>query len=439
MPRSTRTTAAARCSPASRRRSPSRRRRPTSARSPTPAGSNARSCRRTSGPTAPPRPRQRSRSNSDAAAHRPPARRAYRRALARGVHERARPRDRECRDPAARGRARHERGPGYLGHHIVRRECGDRHAAHRLARPALWGGTRVPRLYRHVHPRLAALWPLVQPRHADRDARHPGRVRRPDDPAVAEPAAQQLSRRPQDPRARVAHDGDDCRAGARPDSRRLDHRQLELGVDLLYQRAGRHRRHPAHRRAAAPVGLLPMALVALIARYSSGIDLRWITPASLCAFGAASFRFAGFNTEVSFPMLAWSRFAQGVGLALFFVPLMSIVLSGLPPGRVASASGLANTLRTLAGSFATSLTTTWWDRREALHQAHLSESITLFNSPAQGQTAFATLERSIVQQAYMLATNDLFWLWGWIFLALIAVVWFARPPFSAAGTHAAAD
>jgi DHA2 family multidrug resistance protein len=191
--------------------------------------------------------------------------------------------------------------------------------------------------------------------------------------------------------------------------------------------------------ASAPVGLLPIALVALIARYTSGIDLRWITTASLCAFGAASFWFAGFNTEVSFPMLAWSRFAQGVGLALFFVPLMSIVLSGLPPGRVASASGLANTLRTLAGSFATSLTTTWWDRREALHQTRLSESITLFNSPAQGQTAFATLERSIMQQAYMLATNDLFWLWGWTFLALIAVVWFARPPFSAAGTHAAAD
>jgi DHA2 family multidrug resistance protein len=179
--------------------------------------------------------------------------------------------------------------------------------------------------------------------------------------------------------------------------------------------------------------------VALIARYTSGIDLRWITTASLCAFGAASFWFAGFNTEVSFPMLAWSRFAQGVGLALFFVPLMSIVLSGLPPGRVASASGLANTLRTLAGSFATSLTTTWWDRREALHQSRLTESITLFNAPAHGETAFALLERSIVQQAYMLATNDLFWLWGWTFLALIAVVWFARPPFSAAGTHAAAD
>jgi DHA2 family multidrug resistance protein len=62
----------------------------------------------------------------------------------------------------------------------------------------------------------------------------------------------------------------------------------------------------------------------------------------------------------------------------------------------------------------------------------------MFNAPVHGESAFAMLERSIVQQAYMLATNDLFWLWGWTFLLLIAVVWFARPPFSAA-RHAAAE
>jgi DHA2 family multidrug resistance protein len=105
----------------------------------------------------------------------------------------------------------------------------------------------------------------------------------------------------------------------------------------------------------------------------------------------------------------------------------------------------------MAGSFATSLTTTWWDRREALHQTHLSESITAFNPTARaatdqlqalgahGASAFVTLERSIVQQAYMLATNDLFWLWGWTYVALVAMVWFARPPFSAAGAHSAGE
>ena len=130
---------------------------------------------------------------------------------------------------------------------------------------------------------------------------------------------------------------------------------------------------------------------------------------------------------------------------------MTIVLSGLPASRVASAAGLANTLRTLAGSFATSLTTTWWDRREALHQTHLTDSATVFDPAARaaldqlqalgapGASGFAVIERTIVQQAYMLVTNDLFWLWGWVFLALIGVVWVARPPFTAGGAHLAGE
>ena len=47
----------------------------------------------------------------------------------------------------------------------------------------------------------------------------------------------------------------------------------------------------------------------------------------------------------------------------------------------------------------------------------------------RGDAAFALIERSLVQQAYMLGTNDLFWVWGWMLLALIAVTWLARPPF----------
>ena len=108
--------------------------------------------------------------------------------------------------------------------------------------------------------------------------------------------------------------------------------------------------------------------------------------------------------------------------------------------RVAAATGLSFTLRTLAGSFATSLTTTWWDRREALHQAHLTERLTAFEPAARGaldrlhalgmhgDAAFAVIERTLVQQAYMLGTNDIFWLWGWVLLALIALTWLTRSP-----------
>jgi DHA2 family multidrug resistance protein len=35
---------------------------------------------------------------------------------------------------------------------------------------------------------------------------------------------------------------------------------------------------------------------------------------------------------------------------------------------------------------------------------------------------------TVSRQAFMLATNDVFWLSGWVFLALIGVIWFARVP-----------
>jgi MFS transporter, DHA2 family, multidrug resistance protein len=197
--------------------------------------------------------------------------------------------------------------------------------------------------------------------------------------------------------------------------------------------------------ASAPIGILPIVLAPIVGRYMSRIDLRWWATASFAALALTSFWYAGFNTQVTFGELAWSRFAQGLGLALFFPPLLTIVLSGLPANRVASAAGLSNTLRTMAGSFATSLTTTWWDRREALHQAHLTDRATSFDPSAQaaldqlhalgahGDVAFAVVGRTIVQQAYMLATNDLFWLWGWLLFAMIGVLWLARPPFAAGG------
>jgi hypothetical protein len=51
-----------------------------------------------------------------------------------------------------------------------------------------------------------------------------------------------------------------------------------------------------------------------------------------------------------------------------------------------------------------------------------------------GNAAFAVIERTLVQQAYMLGTNDIFWLWGWLLLTLIALTWLTRAPFVAGRT-----
>ena len=79
---------------------------------------------------------------------------------------------------------------------------------------------------------------------------------------------------------------------------------------------------------------------------------------------------------------------------------------------------------------------TVWERRGAYHHSILAEQVTAFD-PGIGEffgtlatrtTAPALLEQTINQQATLLASNDIFWLSGCCFVALMLLVWLARPP-----------
>jgi MFS transporter, DHA2 family, multidrug resistance protein len=202
--------------------------------------------------------------------------------------------------------------------------------------------------------------------------------------------------------------------------------------------------------AASPLGLLAVVLAPIVGRNLHRIDLRVLATMSFVTFAVVSFWSASVNTDVEFWQLAAPRLAQGIGVALFFTPLNAMLLSGLPAERVASASGLANFLRILAGSFGVSLVTTLWDRREALHHTQLVEHVTAFDPIGaeavgrahalglHGDAAYALLAHTVTNQSFMLSINDVFWGAGMIFLGLVALVWLARPPFAAtagAGAH----
>jgi DHA2 family multidrug resistance protein len=128
---------------------------------------------------------------------------------------------------------------------------------------------------------------------------------------------------------------------------------------------------------------------------------------------------------------------------------MSMTLSGLPPERIPAASGLSNFARITAGSFGTSITTTLWDRRATLHHAQLVEHLTP-GDPAAAQTfanlhasglgnqqSYELLNRLVDGQAFMLSADDIFYVSGIIFIALIGLVWLARPQRGPAGGAAA--
>ena len=177
----------------------------------------------------------------------------------------------------------------------------------------------------------------------------------------------------------------------------------------------------------------------------SRVDPRWMTTFSFLGFAVVLWMRTRFSTQSDFATILLPTLLQGIAMAFFFIPLQAIVFSGLTPDRMPSAAGLSNFVRITAGAVGTSLFTTLWDNRAALHHAQLTEAInrgsdtavqTIDQMTAMGmsnQQALASVNRMIDQQAYTLAATDLFYLSSVLFVVLIAVIWFAKPRPGGAG------
>jgi DHA2 family multidrug resistance protein len=157
-----------------------------------------------------------------------------------------------------------------------------------------------------------------------------------------------------------------------------------------------------------------------------------------------------FNTQADLTAILIPTVIQGVAMAFFFIPLVTITLSGLPPDRIPSASGLSNFTRITAGAVGTSIATTVWENRAAMHHAQLAEAVSQGSASAgsalaglqagglSAEQALAQVNRLVDQQAFMLAANDVFFASAAIFVLLIPLVWLSHPLRGRAGGSEAA-
>ena len=194
--------------------------------------------------------------------------------------------------------------------------------------------------------------------------------------------------------------------------------------------------------AVAPIGFAPFFLSPFVGKYMNRIDLRKLVALSFFFFSLGFTYQSYFTTQVDLDTIMLSRFYQGFGVAIFFLPLVQLSLGEIPQAQYASASGLFNFIRILVGSgFGTSLAITLWDRLEIFHHARLAEAMTpyqphviqfyetlgKYNPIFDSEVSKNLLDMAVIQQAYMLATNDLSWLGAMIFLGLIPVLFLCRP------------
>jgi MFS transporter, DHA2 family, multidrug resistance protein len=200
--------------------------------------------------------------------------------------------------------------------------------------------------------------------------------------------------------------------------------------------------------ASMPAGLVAVVLTPFAARLANKVDARLLAAASMVALAFSYYLRTQFTSTVDFWQLIIPIAVQGVGMSTFFLGFITIALDGIPPERLPSASGLQNFMRITAGSFAASLTTVAWDRRETLHQSRLVEA--MGHGPTMqaaldalqhgGMTlaqASGALMRQVIGQAYLLASVDLFRLSECASIFLIFAVWLTRRPAAASGPIAA--
>jgi DHA2 family multidrug resistance protein len=182
------------------------------------------------------------------------------------------------------------------------------------------------------------------------------------------------------------------------------------------------------------------------------IDARWIASAGFVIFAIVFYMRSRFNADVDPTALIIPTIIQGAAMAMFFIPLTSIILSGLTQDKVPAAAGLSNFVRIMFGGIGASVSTTLWDSRTALHHAQLTvhsgahnpsfvEAVrTLMAQGLSEPAAWAVIERRIAIEASTMAVTDIFALSALLFVLLIALVWMTKPTKSthapdAAGAH----
>jgi DHA2 family multidrug resistance protein len=205
-------------------------------------------------------------------------------------------------------------------------------------------------------------------------------------------------------------------------------------------------------KVMAPVGILAIILSPVVGKLLPKTDARLFATAAFIIFAVVFYMRSQYTAEVDTIALMIPTVIQGAAMAMFFIPLTAIILSGQPPEKIPAAAGLSNFVRIMCGGIGTSVTSTIWENRTTLHHAQLAEHTGIQN-PAFGQSvhalmaqgmpeagAWAVIERSIGIQASTSAATDIFWISSVLFLSLIALVWMTKPrkssaPVDAGGAH----
>jgi DHA2 family multidrug resistance protein len=198
--------------------------------------------------------------------------------------------------------------------------------------------------------------------------------------------------------------------------------------------------------ALSPGGLMIMFMMPIVGILLSRIQARWLIILGLAVSALGLFQMSQFDTQINFGHAVSARVLQSLGLAFLFVPINTVAFAFIARQKTGYATGLINLARNMGGSSGIAICTTLIARREQFHQQRLIGNLSPFNPAFQSALAGTKqllmtngansaqaaaqaqgmLYNSMQQQAAMLSFNEVFWVLGVLFLAVIPLLFLMK-------------
>ncbi|GLK46813.1 MULTISPECIES: DHA2 family efflux MFS transporter permease subunit [Novosphingobium] len=190
-------------------------------------------------------------------------------------------------------------------------------------------------------------------------------------------------------------------------------------------------------RAMAFSGVLAVVASPFVPALMKRFDPRLLVFIGVSWIGVCALMRMTWSTDITFWTIAIPQLLQGVGVSLMIVPLTTISLSSVQPHETASAAGIANFGRTLAGAVATAIITTVWSDMSRSRSADLSGVLNGADATSQAlqqqgfsaEQARVAIAQMVENQGTAVATGELFVISAIALFLAAMTIWLApRPP-----------
>ncbi|MDI7776086.1 DHA2 family efflux MFS transporter permease subunit [Asticcacaulis sp. EMRT-3] len=184
--------------------------------------------------------------------------------------------------------------------------------------------------------------------------------------------------------------------------------------------------------ATGLIGILAIVAAPIASQLTAKVDPRRLIFFGVMWLALITFMRSHADTGMSYSEIAIWIFLAGAGMPFFFMPLIAISMGAVKPEETASASGLQNFIRSMAGAVATSFVTTAWSNASNATHTKLAPLIDLSNLPAALQngsaSALASVDQLLQTQSVMIATNQIFMGAAIVFVFCAFLAWTLPKP-----------